>query len=474
MEAMNTGRVDFSNNAKDSALRELRRVDARLNANRSETELLRSQWRPLTVRRAAKRGLVPESFWDKSSELAKERSDLLGRQYDLRVAAGLNGLTGLPPEKPRRVRVVQDDKGGGWYPDLLGPTEEVKGWCSGPVTELQPVRWRGGVVLHSHCDDMYRHHLRLEENGVPVVGMTLKAKKPWRGQQSATIDRVFTDAGHRRRGYASSLLDYARREFRRVKHSRDLTDQGRAWRRVVKNPDERMRELERRAAVGDVEAQELLDNARRRSGLPVLGDQLAASNESAARNAELGFNKILFPDVRSWRDLFVDELPTSIENEYRLPAKLAGAGYRPVKAWLDSGAGREMGLAPGGKLGVGDEFFSWSIEVEKPNWAEPWNFTDHVFVRGRTRSVLAQIQIGPYCSVSGPGERWSLYVRASDMVYDAIRANMHPAGVDDSIYFDVKIRGDKEPLTALVSARNNVIIGSRWLAVIPALEVPKP
>ena len=42
------------------------------------------------------------------------------------------------------------------------------------------------------------HHFRLiGPEGKPVAGLTLNARKPWRGLQTATIDRVYTDGGHR-------------------------------------------------------------------------------------------------------------------------------------------------------------------------------------------------------------------------------------------------------------------------------------
>jgi hypothetical protein len=81
------------------------------------------------------------------------------------------------------------------------------------------------------------------------------------------------------------------------------------------------------------------------------------------------------------------------------------------------------------------------------------------------------VPIGPYCSVS-PYSIGSLYVRAQPYVYDAMKENMIAGGCNDTLGFKVTIRGDGEPRTALVSATNNTIIGGRWLAIIPALEVP--
>ena len=80
-----------------------------------------------------------------------------------------------------------------------------------------------------------RHHLRYFLDGEPVAGLTLKAKRPWRGLQSAEIMAVFTAEGYRREGYARALLGEARSHFRVVRHSKDLTGAGAAWKRGVRS-----------------------------------------------------------------------------------------------------------------------------------------------------------------------------------------------------------------------------------------------
>lgn len=276
-------------------------------------------------------------------------------------------------------------------------------------------------------------------------------------------------------------------EWESALRRRELADE--AWLEMAQafwgeNPptggfDERMRRLERAAAGGDLEAQGALDQERRRAGLPVLADQLRAVEESVAfhQHAEPGrrpHHPLLFPKPMRWRDLFVNEMPTRDEVEVELPPELHGASYRTVRDWLTPARQERIGLTPGGELGVGEDHFSWTVRLEPPgSWQKRFHSTETVYPRrgrGRAREVSFSIPIGPYCGVSGgrAGHN-SLYVLAVPEVYDAIRGNMIAAGVNDSILFDVLIR---EGGTALVRATNSVIIGGRWLAVIPAMDVP--
>lgn len=91
-----------------------------------------------------------------------------------------------------------------------------------------------------------------------------------------------------------------------------------------------------------------------------------------------------------------------------------------------------------------------------------WTFVD-MFSRKR-----ASIPIGPYMAISGPKRRDSLYVHAREQVVDWIKSNMLPSAYD-SIYFEIVVRGPRE---ALVIAKNNQIIASRWLAMIDPKTIP--
>jgi len=121
--------------------------------------------------------------------------------------------------------------GGGFYPDLLGPTQDVRGvrYVDGRVPGSS---W--GNIEHVAANDGALHHFRYFADGEAVSGLILRAKRVWGGSQTATIDRVYTHLDHRRMGHAAALMDRAQRVFRRVHHSRDLTDQGKLWKKGVR------------------------------------------------------------------------------------------------------------------------------------------------------------------------------------------------------------------------------------------------
>lgn len=95
----------------------------------------------------------------------------------------------------------------------------------------------------------------------------------------------------------------------------------------------------------------------------------------------------------------------------------------------------------------------------------PWTFTDNW---GR-RPVQRTIDIGPYCSMRTPEGFDALSVEPTQAVVDFIKVAMLPTA-HDTIGFEIVFRDDG---TALVLARNNQIIASRWLAYIDAATVPR-
>lgn len=152
-------------------------------------------------------------------------------RWRARAAAGLDPRTGKPRRPPKRVQLPSS----GHYPDLLLPMEEVIGGCS---TGIERHAARAGIE-HTSCNGGRFHLFRyLSSDETARAGLTLRANRPRGGKQTATIDRVFTDPAHRRRGYAAALLAEARRYFTRVDHSRDLTEAGASWKRAV-NPARR-------------------------------------------------------------------------------------------------------------------------------------------------------------------------------------------------------------------------------------------
>lgn len=116
----------------------------------------------------------------------------------------------------------------GWYPDLfLGPGE-----ARGSGGEENVVS-DDGTIVHYASPDLSWHRFVYRADGEIVSGLSLRATRPRGGVQTATIDRVCTKPEHQRQGYAAALMSAAREYFRKVLHSKDLTNDGKAWKRRV-------------------------------------------------------------------------------------------------------------------------------------------------------------------------------------------------------------------------------------------------
>ena len=72
------------------------------------------------------------------------------------------------------------------------------------------------------------------ENGRPVSALQIISRD---GGVRGTIANVYTTPFARRRGWAARLLEAARRQFREVKHSDDLSPAGSAWKGSVRDPE---------------------------------------------------------------------------------------------------------------------------------------------------------------------------------------------------------------------------------------------
>ena len=172
---------------------------------------------------------LPDELELEGARIQAQSSAAWSRRWDARKAVGLDPRTGAPPTPVRRQNRVAGVESGS-YPDLLEPTEDLRRGCT-------PRRLSNdGTIVHTSCYDNQFHHLRYRVGDEVVAGLTLYAGRPWRGQQVATIDRVYTRPGYRRSGYARALLDHARDYFRRVDHSVDLTEEGATWKAGVQAP----------------------------------------------------------------------------------------------------------------------------------------------------------------------------------------------------------------------------------------------
>lgn len=238
---------------------------------------------------------LPDEFFAREEPLRAEQQRLRAAIYDSPEAKRERAAIAKASAKGRHV------VGHGHYPELLSEDPKELRRCA----DFTRLKTGSSSIRHFSCDDGTFHLLQWIENGKPVSGLTLKAERPWRGKQSATIDTVFTAETHRRQGLAAALLSYARTYFRKVAHSKDLTDQGRAWKKAVrngpmkKNADERRRGLERRAKSGTIEDQARVLAERVRSGDLTQDrvDMAAALGDPVA--------KIVAPDAPAFSELAV-------------------------------------------------------------------------------------------------------------------------------------------------------------------------
>lgn len=169
---------------------------------------------------------LPDKLIAAGATLQAQHTEAWNRRWEARKAVGFDPRTGAPPvrERPQnRASGVES----GHYPDLLEPTEDLRRGCDPEIVSDD------GQIVHTSCYNGQFHHLRLLDDGHAVAGLTLSASRPWRGQQVAKIDRVYTDSDHRRQGHAQALLEAARSYFRRVEHSVDLTDDGKRWKTAM-------------------------------------------------------------------------------------------------------------------------------------------------------------------------------------------------------------------------------------------------
>ena len=99
-----------------------------------------------------------------------------------------------------------------------------------------------------------------------------------------------------------------------------------------------------------------------------------------------------------------------------------------------------------------------------------WRWWEHEksqgFERIPVRSHGQGTYISDFCSAHNPDLESSLHVKPTQMVVDFIQDHMFLSAYD-SIYFELVSREDG----LLVLAKNNAILASRWLALLPKSEL---
>lgn len=100
-------------------------------------------------------------------------------------------------------------------------------------TALEKLVWHtfGKAVKVFKCKESGKFRLVAHDSlGEPVSGLLIN---PYTRVRTYQIDGVYTSDSYRRLGYAKQLLAIARHMFGTVKHSDNLTVDGKAWRNSV-------------------------------------------------------------------------------------------------------------------------------------------------------------------------------------------------------------------------------------------------
>lgn len=236
------------------------------------------------------------------------------------------------------------------------------------------------------------------------------------------------------------------------------------WRR---NADKDLRDLERRYQISnDVADWKALENARRRAGMETWTEQAAECERRIQQVLEIQNRTFLLPEIRHWHEMFEKTQPsTGPQVKMPVPKNLQHLSYSDIKKWLvDNWEAltpwypKNISLTADHKIISASEYSRG--EAPLPPWGERWDFTEY---DGQNRFTY----IGPTCAVDQGN---SLYVRASQPVYAALKETMLP-DANDNVFFKITFWKDS-PKTMLISAAYNTIIGSRWLSVLPQLEFP--
>lgn len=117
-------------------------------------------------------------------------------------------------------------------------------------------------------------------------------------------------------------------------------------------------------------------------------------------------------------------------------------------------------------------FEAWTMDGNAPGMEVSWEFNDYIHPRNpkaRIKAVKNAIPVGGWCAVSRKAATVGIYARPRPEVMETVKRLMIPAGVNDRITFQINIYDDG---TALALAKNSVIIGSLWLAMIKAESIP--
>jgi len=175
------------------------------------------------------RGLDPEHVHPDEDSRAETAEGSLER-------IGSIAYAGVIPPENIRLRYLWDDDVDGWvrHASRNRVADDLKHLLlpPGATAEIGPEKGRSvtdGIAKYVSPHGSYRYVLYISGQAVSALQVMSRDKK------SAQVANVFTAPEFRRQGQAAKLLARARKDFRTVNHSRNLSEEGRAWSQAVRS-----------------------------------------------------------------------------------------------------------------------------------------------------------------------------------------------------------------------------------------------
>lgn len=178
-----------------------------------------------TVRRYAAGGGIKAFAFGNSIPHLDQVSDMIDTHDDIQLAPGVEAIDEMENEVSSNQPSPYAKEN-----DLLQPIGQSK-MVGDEDMLFDDGLYKAGVSSHAWNNKKSIRYLHHDEDGNPIGALQIMTHGP--RTKKATIQNVYVAEDHRRKNIAANLLKRARRDFD-VKHSQDLTDQGRAFAKATK------------------------------------------------------------------------------------------------------------------------------------------------------------------------------------------------------------------------------------------------
>jgi GNAT superfamily N-acetyltransferase len=178
-----------------------------------------------TVRHYAEGGGIKAFAFGNSVPHLEQASDMIETHDDIQLAPGVEPVSEMENEASSNQTSPYAKEN-----DLLQPIGQSK-MVGDEDMLFDDGLYKAGVSSHAWNNKKSIRYLHHDEDGNPIGALQIMTHGP--RTKKATIQNVYVAEDHRRKNIAANLLKRARRDFD-VKHSQDLTDQGRAFAKATK------------------------------------------------------------------------------------------------------------------------------------------------------------------------------------------------------------------------------------------------